>query len=343
MHELRTLACLIGLSLALVASASGAPTNLERPALKIAVGGRSLVAYLPLTIAERRGFFAREGLQVELNDVAGGAKALEALVGGSVDVVCGAYEHTIFMAAKGIKLRAIALQNNSYGLVIGLPPAKAASYTSPRDLKGLTVGVTAPGSSSSLGLRLLLAKAGLTANDVAIVGVGGGAAAVAAMKSGRLDAMANFDPVISLLERDGALKPILDTRLQRDLDELYGGPFAASAFYVSADFVARYPNTTQAFANAVSTALKWIATASTDDIVAAVPPEYYAGDRALYHLVIERNRPQFSRDGRITLAAAKNVFRILSTFEETLKGADIDLSQTFDDTFIDRADQSGPR
>jgi NitT/TauT family transport system substrate-binding protein len=75
------------------------------------------VAYLPLTIAERRGYFAKEGLDVEINDFQGGAKALEALVGGSADVVCGAYEHTLYMAAKGIAIKAVALQANSFGLV----------------------------------------------------------------------------------------------------------------------------------------------------------------------------------------------------------------------------------
>ena len=100
------------------------------------------------------------------------------------------------------------------------------------DLKGMKIGVTGPGSASAMGLRMLLAKASLTADDVAIIGVGGGPGAVAAVRSGKLDAIANFDPVISLLERDGAINVILDTRQQKGLDYLYGGPFAASAFYV---------------------------------------------------------------------------------------------------------------
>jgi NitT/TauT family transport system substrate-binding protein len=73
--------------------------NLEKPKVALAVGGKTLVAYLPLTIAEYRGYFAKEGLQVEISDFQGGGKALEALVGGSADFVCGAYEHTLYMAA----------------------------------------------------------------------------------------------------------------------------------------------------------------------------------------------------------------------------------------------------
>ena len=61
-------------------------------------------------------------IHVEINDFQGGAKALQALIGGSTDFVCGAYEKTLHMAAKGISIKAIALQNNS--LAVG---AKLAS------------------------------------------------------------------------------------------------------------------------------------------------------------------------------------------------------------------------
>ena len=197
--------------------------------------------------------------------------------------------------------------------------------------------MTGPGSASAMGLRMLLSKASLSADDVAIIGVGGGPGAVAAVKSGKLDAIANFDPVISLLERDGAINVILDTRQQKGLDYLYGGPFAASAFYVAARFAEQNPKTVQAFVNAISAALTWLNKASTDDIVAAVPPEYYAGDRALYRTMIENNRTRVSPDGRITPEAAQITYRNLVTYEDTLKNAKIDLAATYDDTFIDRA------
>ncbi len=75
--------------------------------MTLGVGGKPLLYYLPLTIAERRGFFKEEGLEVEINDFGGGAKSLQALIGGSVDVVTGAYEHTIRMQAKGQDVRAV--------------------------------------------------------------------------------------------------------------------------------------------------------------------------------------------------------------------------------------------
>src|ERR1700745_4117927 len=66
----------------------------EKPKLSIGVGGKSLFYYLPLTIAEKQGYFKAEGLDVEVLDFPGGAKALQALLGGSVDVVSGADDST---------------------------------------------------------------------------------------------------------------------------------------------------------------------------------------------------------------------------------------------------------
>src|SRR6266700_5487175 len=83
---------------------------LEKPKITIAVGGKSLFYYLPLTIAERLGYFRDEGLTTEVVDFPGGAKALEALVGGSADVVSGAYEHTISMQAKGVAIEELVVQ-----------------------------------------------------------------------------------------------------------------------------------------------------------------------------------------------------------------------------------------
>src|SRR5882757_3437444 len=107
--------------------------DLEKSTIRLSVGGKTLVAYLPLTIAERRGYFTKEGLDVEISDFQGGNKALEALVGGSADIGCGAYEHTLYMAARGLSIKAIALQANSFGLVVGVQKDKAPSYHTLRD------------------------------------------------------------------------------------------------------------------------------------------------------------------------------------------------------------------
>src|SRR5437868_2600769 len=128
------------------AAAAHAAGQLEHPHVRLAVGGRGLFYYLPLTLADRLGYFKAEGLDVEIADFPGGAKALQALVGGSADVVSGAFEHVVDMHAKGIEIQEFVIQDNYSGIVLGLSKPKAASYKSPKYLRGLKIGVTATGS-----------------------------------------------------------------------------------------------------------------------------------------------------------------------------------------------------
>ena len=123
---------------------------LEKPKLTLAVGGKNLLYYLPLTIAEQLGYFKAEGLDVTIADFAGGSQALRALVGGSADVVSGAFEHTVNMQTKGQRLRAFVLQGRAPQIVLGVNPKTMPNFKSVADLKGKKIGVTAPGSSTNV-------------------------------------------------------------------------------------------------------------------------------------------------------------------------------------------------
>ncbi|HET9653525.1 MAG TPA: ABC transporter substrate-binding protein, partial [Usitatibacter sp.] len=240
MHAL--LAVVLGLTVAATSWAQ-AP---EKKKITIAVGGKNLFYYLPLTVAERLGYFKDEGLEVEIPDFAGGAKALQALVGGSADMVSGAYEHTINMAAKKQPITAVVLQAKYSSIVMVLPKAKAASYNGGKGLKGLKVGVTAPGSSTNMFANNLLVKAGLKPSDVSIVGVGAGSGAVAAMEKGEIDALSNLDPVVTQLESTGKFVAVADSRTEKGMKDIYGGDYMASVIYLNTDYVKKYPNTVQA-------------------------------------------------------------------------------------------------
>ena len=313
--------------------------GLEKPKLTIGVGGKPLIYYLPLTIAERNGYFKAEGLEVEILDFPGGAKALQALLGGSVDIVSGAYEHTISQQAKGQAIEALVLQGRYSGIVLALTKAKAAAWKSPADLNGMKVGVTAPGSSTNMFVNILLAKAGLKPDAAAIIGVGAGAGAVAIMKRGEIDAMSNLDPVISQLESDGTVVPVIDTRTEKGMQEVYGGAYAAGCIYAPPEFAKNNPRTAQAVVNAMVRALRFIQNSTIDQVVAAVPPEYFT-DKALYKAALEKNLATFKHDGFISTAAGEHVAHDLLSFDPTMQGKKIDLAKTVDMTFQQKAAQS---
>ncbi|OYX14800.1 MAG: ABC transporter substrate-binding protein [Rhizobiales bacterium 32-66-8] len=309
----------------------------EKPALTLGVGGKPLLYYLPLTIAERKGFFKEEGLDVTINDFGGGAKSLQALIGGSIDVVTGAYEHTIRMQAKGQAITSVIELGRYPGIVLVVRKDKAGQYKSVKDLKGAKIGVTAPGSSTNFFVNFLLAKDGLKPDDVAFVGVGGGASAVAQMKRGEIDAMSNLDPVITKLQSDGDVVVLADTRTEEGNQKIFGGTNPAAVLYLKDDFIAANPVTTQKLVNAFYKALMWLKTATPEDVAAVVPEEYLLGDRALYLAAVKASQPIYSRTGIVSESGMKNALNMLVEFDPELKAAKLDLPKTFDGSFVKKA------
>jgi len=325
-----------GATLAGVAAAQAQPAGPpEKAKVTLGVGGKPLLYYLPLTIAERRGFFKDQGLAVEINDFGGGAKSLQALIGGSVDVVTGAYEHTIRMQAKGQDVRAVVELGRFPAVVIAARKDRT-EIKSPADLKGKKIGVTAPGSSTALIAQYAMVKAGLKPTDAALIGVGG-AGAVAAMKKGEIDAISHLDPVIAKLEADGDITVLIDTRTEAGTRALFGGPNPAAVLYTKKDFLDRNPNTTQRLVNAFVASLKWLAAATPEAVADTVPPEYHLGDKALYIQAVKNSLESYSRDGVVSPEGMASVYDTLKLLDPELKGSQVNLADTFDDRFVKRA------
>jgi NitT/TauT family transport system substrate-binding protein len=328
---------------ALVSSLAGAAhgqtpgQGVEKKQLTLAVGGKTALYYLPLTICERLGYFKEQGLDVTINDFRGGAQSLQALVGGSVDIVTGAYEHTIRMQAKGQAISAVIELGRFPGVVVGLRKERAVSYKSAADLKGTKIGVSAPGSSTNFFVMYLMSKAGLKPSDASYIGVGIGPSAVAAMKKGEIDAISNLDPMMTKLEQDGDIKVVADSRTEEGTRAIFGGSNPAAVLYARQDFIDKNPNTMQALVNAFYKTLQWLEKATPEQIAATVPEEYFLGDKALYVAAVKANKPVYSLTGVIPAAGMKSAADMLLAFDEELKGANIDLAKTFDDRFVKRA------
>ena len=314
-----------------------AQAALEKTKVHIAVGGKAAFYYLPLTIAEQLGYFKAEGLDVTISDFSGGSTALRAVVGGSADVVSGAYEHTISLQGKKQFFQAFVLQGRLPQISLGVATAKAAGYKSPKDLKGMKIGVSAPGSSTNNLVNQMLSMAGLKPSDVSIVGVGTGAGAIAAVKSGQIDAISNVDPVMTKLEQDGAIKVIADTRTFKGTEAIWGAPLPAGCLYAPVEFVRNNPNTVQALTNAIVRADQWLANATPQDILKTVPETYLLGDKALYLFSYGKVKEAISLDGSISDAGAKATLKALAAFDPNIKPAEIKLDQTYTNDFVKKA------
>ena len=316
---------------------------LETPKVTIAVGGKNLLYYLPLTVAEQLGYFKAEGLEVTIVDFAGGSRALQAVVGGSADVVSGAFEHTVNMQFKGQHMRAFVLQGAAPQIVLGINPKTMAGFKTIADLKGKKVGVTAPGSSTNVMLNFVLAKAGLKPSDVSVIGVGAGNGAVAAMRAGQIDAISNLDPVITLLQRSGDLRIVSDTRVLAESDKVFGGPMPAACLYAMQTYIDKHPAVTQALANAIVRADKWIRAAGPADIIKVVPEGFLMGDRAVYIDAFLAAKGALSPDGMFPEKGPQTAFRALASVDAKLAAAKLDLAAVYTNDFVKKANAKYPK
>ncbi|GAA5088863.1 ABC transporter substrate-binding protein [Paenalcaligenes hermetiae] len=311
--------------------------QLEKKKITIAVGGKAIIYYLPLSIAEINGYFKDEGLDVKVVDFAGGSRALQAVVGGSADVVSGAFEHTINLQSKGQFYRSIVQQGRAPMIVLGVSNKTMPNYQSPQDLKGKKIGVTAPGSSTNMMVNFFLDKHGLKPSDVSFIGVGGGAGAVTAVRTGQVDAIANLDPVIGTLMENEELTIIADTRTLKDTQAIFGGNMPSGCLYVSQRFIDQNPNTTQALVNAMVRANQWIHRVSPEEIAQTVPTSYLLNNPELYIQGLKSNLEALSPDGYMDEDGPATALHAMSAFATNLDKSQINTDKLWTNEFVEAA------
>ncbi len=309
--------------------------------ITIAVGGGACLCYLPTVLAKQLGEYDKAGLAVELVDLKGGSDALKAVLGGSADVVSGYFDHCVNLAAKKQELQAFVVYDRYPGLVLVVSPSHNSEITSIKDLAGKKVGVSAPGSSTDFFLKFLLKKNGVNPADTAVIGVGLGATAVAAMEQGQIDAAVMLDPAVTVLQGNHPdLKILSDTRTQKDNQAVFGGDYPGGSLYATTAWVASHEKETQALTNAIVNTLKWIHAHSPEDIMAKMPAELVGKDKALYLAALKNTIPMYSETGLMDPKGAAAVLAVFSESSPEVAKANIDVSKTYINKFVEQANKT---
>ena len=304
----------------------------------IAVGGGACLCYLPTVLANQLGEYEKAGLKVDLVDLKGGSDALKAVLGGSADVVSGYFDHCVNLAAKKQELQSFVVYDRYPGEVLVVSPTHTAEIKSIKDLAGKKVGVSAPGSSTDFFLKFLLKKNGIDPASVAVIGVGLGATAVAAMEQGQIDAAVMLDPSVTVLQAShGDLRILSDTRTAKDTLEVFGGEYPGGALYSTAAWVASHEKEAQALTKAILNTLDWIHAHSAEDIMEKMPPEMVGKNRELYLAALKNTIPMYSQNGKMDPKGADAVLAVFSVGSPEVARANIDVSKTWTNKFVDAA------
>ena len=304
--------------------------------IQMAVGGQTQFIYLPLTLASQLGFFKDEGLSVNISDLRGGSEALAAMMGGSVDVVTGFYEHTIRARAQGKRLVMIELFDRYPGLVLMVGKRHVNEVHAIKDLIGKPVAVTAAGSSTDQLVKYLLRRDELDPQAIPVV-TAGTTTMLAALEQDRVWAGVIVDPLATKFERDGIATALYDTRTEKGTLDIFGGPWPAGGFYTTEEFLRQHPQTVASIVKAGLRALQYIKQHSPEEIAGAMPPSFWAGDREQYVSSLRANLGLYSPDGVMPEDGASNVLKTVSLVDQTITRAKIDIKQTYDNSFVLKA------
>ena len=298
--------------------------------VRIVVGGQTEMVYLPTTLAQQLGYFQKNGVEVSIEDVGAGAKSLQAILGGSADVATGFYDHTVHMAAEGKVVKSFVTLARYPGAVLLTSPQNSSTITSVNDLKGRTVGVTSPGSSSHFFLNYLLLRNGVPLKDVAVIGMGGGRSRVIAVQHNRVDAAVVFEPTVSVLERSApGIRLLVDTRSPEGVRATFETEsYPSAVLYATGSWLEANQVVARKLARALCATLTWIQEHPAAEIAKRMPAQFQEDPKA-YLIAVERSKQLYSPDGVMQHDGANAVRLVLGTSMEKVRNSNFDLRQTY--------------
>jgi len=282
---------------------------------------------LPLWAAKEGGFFEKNGLDVNLSNIAS-AQGVPAVLAGQVTFAQVGGSEVMAAAANGAELVVIAQLAGVYPFVLEV----AADIKTVNDLKGKKIGVSSPGSSSDIATRVALKKMGLDPDrDVSILAVGSAQNRTAALLAGSIQGGVSQPPDSIALEAKG-FHVLYDLASQKL-------PSANTSVAVRRSYIASSKDVVQRYVDSLVQGIKKLKSdkafgvsvlkkyfASTDEAAMSVTYDFYALSVAPTQPFA---KPDMYADAQTTLGASDPKVKAF------------DLAKLLDSTFVQSAVDRG--
>lgn len=209
-----------------------------------------LLTKLPQYIAEKKGFFRKNGVTVDFVSGGGGGQTLRVLSTGNVDMAEGGLTAAILAAHTDPNIELVGAWNHSASSFAWIAP-KDTKVHSVADLKGAKLGYSHPGSASQRLAEMAIQRAGI--GDVKFVSVGGMGDNWAAARAGVITA-------------GWCLEPFLSEKVDHDHARIVLKPgdyvkhFYVEGIDVNAKFAAKHPEAVKGVFRGLSEAVQFMKT-----------------------------------------------------------------------------------
>jgi NitT/TauT family transport system substrate-binding protein len=180
-------------------------------------------------VPKHLGYFAAEGLDVGIQNTQTGMVSAQLLQSGNAQVGTTAGDAILAVRERGGDLISIFnLKRNPGTFMIVLPDSPIQKLA---DLKGKTIGAPSFGAGGGLELKENLTEIGIKPDQYTAISTGAGPSAIAALRSGKIDALVVWDAMLANAENTGLKLRMMDIPLQ---DGVVGTTLATSAAFADA-------------------------------------------------------------------------------------------------------------
>jgi NitT/TauT family transport system substrate-binding protein len=281
------------------------PANAQAPRkvkMTIPVVAHSMT---PVYVAQSKGFFTDEKLDLDITSTGGGGPDIRALIAGDVEFSFTTGDNVILAQQEGKRLLMVMSGLNkvfiNWAMHKEAAKAKGISESTPltdkiKALKGLTVGVTNPGALTAHLAAFVIRKAGYNPQqDVQIIPIGAGPTWLAALENRKVDAALTAPPVPETAISRGFAIMLINNAKGEDpsIPE-----FLMENLIARPDTVAKDPDLIRRMVRALTRANQWAIKSTPEQVADALKPSMSATAPDLLLSGVKSVLPALSPDGR---------------------------------------------
>jgi ABC-type nitrate/sulfonate/bicarbonate transport system substrate-binding protein len=287
----------LALAAALAFIVPGAAPGRAAEAVKLRVGTPAQVnfTFLPLTVGQQKGFFAKEGLDVEIVSFQGGSRLAQGVEAGDVDIAVTSGSDMAF-SAKGVPDIAVAATAGPPLYLTVMVPYDSSAKT-PDDLKGKKVAVTTEGSFTAWLMRRLMQEKHWPPDSLTLVAVGASpAATAAALKTHQVDAAVQAPALAFELEEQKVARPLFPAAA-------IVHEFLSNAIFATEHTVAVHPDALRRFIKAWFASVAFMRSHKAETVAISRALNHY--DEEVATREYDTVMPMFLTSGHFDRAALK--------------------------------------
>ena len=266
------------------------------------------IFYAPMYVAIEKGYFAEEGIALDLVTGYGADKTMTALLSGEADIGFMGAESTIYTHLEQTDdpvINFAQLTQRAGNFLVGRTPDEDFSW---KKLVGKDVLGGRKGGMPEMVFEYILRQNGIDPADVNIDQSIDFGSTAAAFSSGKGEYTVEFEPSATALESSGAGYVVASLGVD-------SGYVPYTSFSAKKSYIDAHPDLIQHFTNALQAGMDYVNSHTPEEIAVAIAPQFPENDVATLTTIVSRYSEQHT--WKDNLVFEKDSFELLQDILES--------------------------